>query len=200
MIEDRQNEITNWLREIHGIEMHFSTASLYAKRTMQILIKFVFLVLISSSAIASDEKVIEGKAPEGIEALITDVKSHEGMPKNKGSHGLNEYCYKTDVYVVYSANLLGHGYQLSGSPPKGLECKKSVEVIVSKNKLGMYIGMPKQEVEKLFGVGILKNEQTIIWQSEVFIDGRRFDLQTYIDVQFKEEKLNWLSVFTTTTS
>jgi len=31
VIEDRQNEITNWLREIHGIEMHFSTASLGAE-------------------------------------------------------------------------------------------------------------------------------------------------------------------------
>ena len=31
MIKDRQNEITNWLREIHGIEMRFSTASLAAK-------------------------------------------------------------------------------------------------------------------------------------------------------------------------
>ena len=64
----------------------------------------------------------------------------------------------------------------------------------------MYIGMPKQKIESLIGVGVLKDEQTIIWQSVVYIDGRRFDLQTYVDMLFNKGKLEWLSVFTTTTS
>ena len=53
MIKDRQNEITNWLREIHGIEMRFSTASLCADGGILIYrrIKIAGWIAIGSSAI-----------------------------------------------------------------------------------------------------------------------------------------------------
>ena len=107
-------------------------STLYAMRIKQTLASIVLLLLIALPAIAGDEMVIEGKAPEDIETLITAIESHEGMPENKGSHGLSEFCYKTDAYVVYSTNLLGYGYQLSNAPPKGLVCKKSERVVESK--------------------------------------------------------------------
>jgi len=161
---------------------------------------FIILFLVSFQAIANDEEIIEGKAPKGIEVLSTVIDSHEGMLENRGRHGLREFCYEADSYVVYSTNLLGNGYQLSKGAPKSLECSKINKPIESKNKLGMHIGMSKKSVEDLIGLGSLKEEKTIIWQSVIFIDGRRFDLQTHVALLFKEGRLAWLSVFTTTTS
>ncbi len=158
------------------------------------------LLVTSLGVIANDAIVIKGKAPRGIEVLSTFIASHKEMPENKGSHGLSEFCYKANAYVVYSINLLGHGYQLSKVAPNGLECSKSNIVIKSENKLGMHVGMLKQEVENLVGLSGLKEKQTIIWQSKISINNRNFDLQTHLDVLFKKGKLEWISVFTTTTS
>ena len=149
---------------------------------------------------ANNEIVIKGKVPTGLESLSTDITSHKGMPENKGSHGLSEFCYKTDSYIVYSNNLLGHGYQLSKLSPNSLKCSKSSKAIKSENKLGMHIGMSKKAVENLMGIGSLKEKQTIIWQSSQLLEGQRFDLQTHVELLFNERKLEWLSVFTTTTN
>ena len=96
---------------------------------------------------------------------------------------------------MYSTNLLGHGYELSKKQPKNLKCKKTKINIKGSNKLGMFLGMPKSEVEKLLHLKNIKNNQPIIWQSEISIKGVRFDLQTYVELLFSEGKLEWISVF-----
>ncbi len=163
------------------------------------------IFFISTSLVISDIRgdknlSIEGKAPKGIEVLSIEIASHIDTPENKGSHGSQEYCYQMDdVYVVYNSNLLGHGYKLSRTIPKSLKCSKPNKDIKITNKLGMYIGMTKAEVEKLLNLNGLENNQTIIWLSEKDIEGKRFDLQTYVELLFKEKRLEWISVFTTTT-
>lgn len=142
---------------------------------------------------------ITGIAPKGIEVLSTELNSHEPLFENKGAHGLKEYCYQTNVYLVYSFNLLGHGYQISKNVPEGLTCSKTKKNIKESNKLGMYIGMAKHEVENLLIIKGLKNNSTIIWLSEIEIKGKKFELQTYLEMVYKREKLEWISVFTTTT-
>ena len=64
----------------------------------------------------------------------------------------------------------------------------------------MHIGMLKSEVERLLNVKNIKDKDTIIWQKELFENGIRYDLQTYIDLLFMDNKLIWLSVFTTETT
>ncbi len=144
--------------------------------------------------------VIKDKAPKGLEVLATKLSSHVGLPKNESAHGTIAYCYQIDIYVVYSSNPLGHGYELSRNIPKGLKCLKVDKAIISRNQLNMFIGMPKAEVGKLLNIDKLENNPTIIWQSEETTSkGMKFDLQTYVEMQFKEGKLEWISVFTTET-
>jgi hypothetical protein len=160
----------------------------------------IAILLIAINGLASNSEVnINGAAPEGMEHLATNVNSHEGTPENRGHHGLVEYCYRAESFVVYSKNLLGHGYQLSSAHPKKLECIAATIQLTSSNKLGMFIGMPKKSVGKIVGVENLQDKQTIIWLSDTVINGVVFDVQTYTEMRFKDNKLEWISVFTTTT-
>jgi len=162
--------------------------------------RIVALLLITFAGfVSSNELIIPVKAPVGIEALVTPVNVHTA-PKRRGSHGLVEYCYKSDSYVVYSTNLLGFGYQLSEVKPENLQCVLPNIQLIAKNKIGMYIGMSKQEIEKLIGNIQIKNEQILVWQSKVMINGIKYDLQTYTELKFKNNQLAWLSVFTTETN
>ncbi len=164
-----------------------------------ILILLFPLLTVANVATANNKLVIKGVAPKGVQTLSTVIDAHDGMPVNKGHHGLRKFCYITDTYVVYSKNFLGSGYKLLSKKPKDLKCAKSNNAVIGKNKMGMYIGMPKREVEKLLNIGSLNNMQTIIWQSKIEINGKPYDLQTYIELSFKQGALNWLTAFTTTT-
>ena len=166
---------------------------------VQITITIALLLASTTGLSSKNEVMIDGVAPNGIERLATEIDSHTGAPKNKGHHGLVEYCYKSESFVVYSKNLLGHGYQLSRTKPENLECVVPVRKILSANKQGMFIGMPKRTVESLIGIENLQDKQAVIWLSDTLIDGVVFDVQTYLEMDFRENKLEWISVFTTTT-
>ncbi len=161
----------------------------------------VTALLIVPNGYASEYELrIDGTVPGGMEQLATNLDSHTGVPENRGHHGLVEYCYRTEIFVVYGKNLHGHGYQLSRAHPENLECVVPAKNIVSTNRLGMFIGMPKKSVEKIIGVGNLHDKQTIIWLSDTTINEVVFDVQTYAEIGFKDNKLEWTSVFTTTTN
>ena len=157
-------------------------------------------LLFAASIARGDAIEIIGSAPDGIESLETQIDSHDGTPVNNGPHGLEEYCYKQDAFVVYGKNLLGYGYQLSKDKPKGLECSKSSRDISNKNKLGLFVGLAKNEVADLLDFEHLDDKQTIIWTKETYHNGTRFDLQTYAEFLFEENRLVWLSVFITETT
>ncbi len=149
---------------------------------------------------AGSEVNVDGKAPPGMESLETEIRSHDEAPENIGAHGYSAYCYKKDVYIVYSVNLLGHGYELSKAQPKDHKCVETNKNILAKNNLGLSIGMKKEAVESLIGIKRLKNFQSVIWLSDIYYNGIRFDLQTFAKFQFEGGRLIWLSVFTTETS
>ena len=111
------------------------------------------LLLIISSLVSAEEHTINSLAPVGLEYLALEVKFHSASAKER-HHGLKEYCYKSDSYVVYSTNLLGYGYgyELSLGAPSNLECIKPEFPVLAKNKIGLFIGMNKSEVEALIGV------------------------------------------------
>lgn len=157
------------------------------------------LLITFAGFVSSNELVIPEKAPVGIEALATPINDH-AAPKKKGGHGLVEYCYKADSYVVYSKNLLGFGYQLSEVEPENLKCVLPNTELIAKNKIGMYVGMSKQEIEKLIGNIQIKKEQNLVWLSKIMVNGINYDLQTYTELKFKNNQLVWLSVFTTETN
>lgn len=162
--------------------------------------RIVALLLVAFTGfVSANELVILEKAPVGIDALATPINAHRA-PKSKGSHRLVEYCYKSDSYVVYSTNLLGFGYQLSEVKPENLQCVLPNTELIAKNKIGMYVGMSKQEIEKLIGNIQISNEQNVVWQSKALVNGINYDVQTYAKLKFKNSRLVWLSVFTTETN
>ena len=160
----------------------------------------IVIALLCQIVLAEENIVrIENPAPKGVIYPTTIVESHQDTPKNKGYHGLVAYCYEASNFVIYEENPLGHGYQLSQSQPTGFECAPPSGRISSTNGLGMYIGMAKTAVEALFDVGKLNDKQSLVWKSHTTIKGKVFDVQTYARMAFKDYKLTWLAVFTTTT-
>jgi hypothetical protein len=159
-----------------------------------------FLIwMLFANVVLANELIVPNQAPSGIESLPVIMKSHNA-PNNSGAHGLTEYCYINSSFVVYAFNLLGHGYQLSSGKPEGLKCIAANKSIPCKNTIGMYIDMPKSEVQKLLGNIQISDNQVIIWQSKVLINGINYDLQTYAEFRFNNNKLSFLSVFTTETN
>lgn len=166
------------------------------------ILLIILIIQVSSidTLLAAEERIINSAAPAGMEYLKSTLYTHKGIPLNKGAHGTKKYCYKKNIYIVYISNLLGHGYELSTKAPEKLVCMDTNKNLKGENKLGMYIGMSKNQAAHLLKLKNLKNNQPIIWLSTIRIDGKDYDLQTYVNIQFKNDVLEWLSVFTTTTS
>jgi hypothetical protein len=158
----------------------------------------IFLIFIIFPAIGN-ELVILQEPPVGIKQLKTEIITHSA-PKRISSNGTLEFCYVADSYVIYSKNLLGYGYQISKAKPNNFNCVIPQAKIESGNKLGLYVGMLKHDVEAALGNIELNNVQTIIWQTELLKNSVSFDVQTFAEIKFKNNKLVWLSVFTTITN
>lgn len=153
---------------------------------------------------AGEEIKLKGSAPQGLLELIYDVQTDKEVIVNRGHHGMHQFCYKTDVYIVFSNNFFGDGYEISAQKPDTLNCfdigNSSVK---TKNSLGMYIGMSKQDVLKLIGIETKDDNLIVVWNlvKKTRIKNRdiEYDLQTYVEIQFVDDKLDRLSVFTTET-
>ena len=159
----------------------------------------VFIALVSNVAIAGTLK-LSGAAPPGMVSLETDIDAHPPKSINLGSHGMESFCYKTNVFVIYEQNLLGNGYQLLSNEPQELSCITPGITISSQNKLGISLSMSKSEVEELLGLTTFDDDQTIIWLDNVDLENGRYDIQTYAEFQFEQNALAKLVVFTTTTN
>ncbi len=161
--------------------------------------RFILLLLISSYIFASDEQIILSSAPDGIKFLAVNLKEHKDVKEYNGHHGLKEYCYsKNGRFITYSYNLLGEGYLLSNVNEENRTCIKTNKVI-AKNAIGMSLNMDKNKIEELLDIKIKNNPQDVIWQSKKEINGLPFDVQTYATFKFTNDKLVYLSVFTTET-
>ncbi|MBQ0775915.1 MAG: hypothetical protein KBT87_14690 [Gammaproteobacteria bacterium] len=158
------------------------------------------MVMISSFALASDEKIIPSAAPQGMDALTVNLKGHEGTQEYKGGHGLKEYCYSNNGFITYSYNLLGKGYILSTTNDENRICNSTNKKPIAKNAIGISLKMQKNEIEKILGINITNDHQVVIWQTKTEIKGVPYDLQTYATFKFIKGQLVYLSVFTTETS
>jgi hypothetical protein len=168
------------------------------------MITIISLLFVSLALFAGDnkakEQIIEGRAPAGIQELVTDIKSHDRMYQNEREHGEKTYCYKkNDNYIVYSKNLFGEGYILSKNIPENLVCVETTKEIISGNKLGIHIGMSKSRVEDLINIYGMSDSQIIWWQSIKEINAKPYTLQTYGEFRFHNNVLIYIEVFTTTT-
>lgn len=163
-----------------------------------IIYLFVILICSLSASQAEQKIVLKGQAPEGLLKLIYDVYTTKEVIANKGPHGMHRFCYKTDVYIVFSNNYFGSGYEISAKKPDKLTCFDiNRSTVKTKNALGMYIGMPQREVLKLIGIEATDDDLIIIWKSVKKNKGVEFDLQTYAKIRFANGKLDKISVFTT---
>jgi len=177
----------------------------------KVLISFFYIFIVSLALCANEktvnERKIESKAPDGFERLATSIKSYTDVDVKEGHHGLLEYCYKKNTYIVYAENFLGDGYIISKESPKGFEetskglvCTETTKEIIEKNKLGIHIGMSKSSVENLIKVYNLSDKQIIWWSSIKEIHELPYDVQTYAKFIFENDILVYIEVFTTITS
>ena len=168
---------------------------------LKIIKSVVFILFFSGLAFAEETKELKGPAPQGLLNLSYDMSSANKAPVNMGPHGLKRYCYKSDVYIIVSHNLLGKGYEISANKAENLKCSViNNSPIRIKNELGLYIGMPKSDALKLIGVKTIDDSLIMIWSSTKTINDTDFDVQTYVEIQFENDKLDRLSVFTTETN
>lgn len=155
----------------------------------------------SDDTIPDDAISLKGPAPAGLLVLSGEVPSHENTPVDEGPHGLIQYCYQAKNYIVLKSNVVGEGYEISDYKPANLKCLKiNNTVFEAKNDLGMYIGMPRQDAIDKLRIKTKKNDVKIVWESTTKINEVIYDVQTYVEIEFVEDKLKRLSVFTTTTS
>lgn len=170
---------------------------------MKIIIFTLTTLIIFSSNISwgEDKIIMKGPAPDLFLQLKSEIQQDKTSILTKGPHGMEKFCYKTDSYIVISKNLLGEGYELSASQPKNMKCiYGDNNAIKAENKLGMYIGMPKNKVIELLGSLSENDEFAIIWHSKTKIRQMDFDVQTYSEFRFVNDLLDKLSVFTTVTN
>jgi len=156
-------------------------------------------MILSAPLYADGDLKFKHAAPEGLKTLSSEMQHQKKAPINSGHHGMKEYCYHSDVYFVYRKNLLGDGYILSREKPKDLICVNTSDKDI-RNSLGMYIGQPKNEINELLNIKSMSDQQIIWWHSKTEIRGIMFDVQTYAEFRFEDDKLGYLNVFTTITN
>ena len=157
--------------------------------------------LLTAVTFADGPIILKGPAPSKLLYLKGNFPLTENIPLNRGPHGLIQYCYKADAYIVIDRNPLGEGYSISSSNSDNLSCvEHNGSKLKTENALGIYVGMPKQIVLNKLDIKTKKDLATIIWESTTNIDGEIYDVQTYLKLSFVNKRLDRLSVFTTTTN
>jgi hypothetical protein len=155
--------------------------------------------LLTATTFADEPIIIRKPAPSGLLSLSRDVQLDENLQPNTGPHGLIQFCYIADAYIVLAKNPHGEGYSISSNNSDNLNCTESSDPdLKAENALGIKVGMQKPSVLNKLEIKTKKDMATIIWQSTKNIDGVIYDVQTYLELSFVNNRLDNLSVFTTT--
>ena len=163
-------------------------------------LSLLLLLLMPGGIVQAAEIRIDAMAPLGMESLMTQRFLPSDAPVNRGPHGYQAFCYHSDVFVIYSSNNLGSGYELSAQAPDQHVCVEATSRLRPSNMLGVEIGMVKRDVEGLIGVESLDDEQEVYWLSSQRVRDKEFDRLTYANLSFSDDKLTRLRVFTTLTN
>ncbi len=110
-----------------------------------------------------------------------------------GPNGLVKYCYQTEEFIIIEELQWGEGYEISIDNSENLNCIKINKKDKTKNKLGMYLGMPKEQALNKINIHDDNDKIYIIYSEE-----KEANIYTYVELEFKKNELTKLSVFTVT--
>lgn len=160
-------------------------------------IKPLFLLLIIFSSASFSQNLY---TPPPVKLLLLEYEKVLEGNASKGAHGLKEHCYKLEeIYVVYSENNLGSGYAFLSSKPDQ-QCIATKSSISKTNKLGLTIGITRQQASALLGIELMEGDNKIVWQYQRAIQNLPYDDQTTLNITIKNGKVHAIILFNTVTN
>lgn len=155
------------------------------------------IILLALSGVSAAKEI---SAPPPVDLLLLEYKKvQEGIP-NTGEHGLKEYCYKLDtMYVVYSQNLLGEGYSFYKAKPNQ-KCLIPKNRVSTKNKLGLTVGISKEQASQFLGIKLIEGNIEIVWHYQRPIHNLSYDDRTSLNITIKNGLVYAVSLFNTVTN
>lgn len=160
-------------------------------------IRLFFIALLLSSPLAYAKEI---SSPPPVDLLLLPYSKVFEVDPVEGAHGLKEHCYKVnEIFVVYSENLLGEGYSFSKENPNK-DCGVSNSTISQSNKLGLAIGISKEEASKLLGIELSEGTNRIRWIYQRPIHNRTYDDMTTLDITITSGLVYAITLFNTVTS
>ena len=163
--------------------------------------KYVILIFISFgiySALAADFFVIDQALPETIKSLKPFTDLPENKIEYKTDKGVIAKCYAGKQILILSHNEFGQGYELRETIPTNVQCLKLANREF-KNAAGIQLLMDKNKVLNLLKAPQASDNSTLIYNQKKVIKHKNYDEQTWVDVEFSQNKLSRLSVFVSLT-
>lgn len=158
------------------------------------------LAITPLTAAASDFFLIDANLPDGVKKLSMDLKLPENPHPYDTPLGVTSRCFKGASFLIMSENSLGKGYELTKVAPEQATCiEVSFQVNQTINEAGMHQGMSKEDVLKILEAPMATDASTLLYNSQTTVNGKTYDEQTWVDVEFSQNKLVRLSVFTSQT-
>lgn len=135
---------------------------------------------------------------------IKKIANTSSLPKNDFQYdtplGVSSHCYQGQYFLILSKNDTGNGYEFSNIKPKNVKCITLPDkMTMPKNLADMHLGMVKKQVITLLNMPKPSDKATLMYNQKKTIKGKILDEQTWLDVEFQQEKLTRISVFVSIT-
>ena len=148
---------------------------------------------------ASDFILATSTLPKGFDSLA--LSDH--LPENTNYYdtplGVTARCYKANGFLILSENKSGRGYELTNIAPKKAVCLELKDKLAAfANTAGLSLGITKADTLKLLTLDHLSDDNTLLYSSQVIVDGKKFDQQTWVDIQFNNDLLSRFALFEST--
>ena len=179
-----------------------------ANHFMKIKITFIFIIvfILTSFAVYAEDSwiTIKGKVDPTLTKIVfaNSAKIDPAIFEND-HHAVNK-CYKIrNGYLTFIESGEGtfEGYELSKHRPGELADKAlAPNDEQAENQAGIYLGMPRLDVEKIVKRTLPSAENRILYESVDMIKDMPFDVMTSLIIGFDGNRLSRFTVITSITN
>lgn len=161
---------------------------------------FLLLCLFSARTLASDFLLVTTPLP----VSVASISPANILPKNDNPYltplGVTSRCYKAHEFLILSENQLGNGYELTRISPENAVCVAApAQTIPYSNIAGLHLGVSKAKTLQILNVENASDDATLLYNKQIEIDGKIYDEQTWVDIQFTDNALSRLAIFVSKT-
>lgn len=165
--------------------------------------KFVTLVLllpVTTALKAADFFLINETPPDSFKY----ISSSQQLPPNEQFYktplGVTSRCFEGKYFLILSENELGNGYEFTQHAPEKVNCTLLNDKIKPiQNQTGIYLGFEKNKIMEILKIPQSTDAATLLYNREILKGNKKYDEQTWIDVEFTDNRLTLLKVFTSLT-